>query len=147
VDGRLALPQEIEGFIADARVGRLATVDREGQPHVVPCCYAWDGYALYSAIDAKPKRGGQAPLRRVRNIEENPRVSLVIDHYAEDWGALRWVMIQGRAELVGAGAEYAHGASLLLSKYPQYRAMGLDPARGPMIKVVPERVTHWSGAT
>lgn len=139
----LPLPQEIEGFIADARVGRLATADLEGQPHVVPCCYAWDGRAVYSAIDAKPKRQGS--LRRVRNIEENPRVSLVIDHYAEDWGALRWVMIQGRAELLGVGTEYDHGAALLLRKYPQYRAMGLDPARGPMIKVRPERVTHWSG--
>ncbi len=72
-------------LLRDARVGRLATADATGQPLVVPVCYALDadGRHLYSAIDAKPKRTRQ--LRRLRNIAANPRVSLVVDEYDEDW--------------------------------------------------------------
>ena len=73
------LPADVSAFIASGRLGRLATADGTGQPLVVPICYAWDGEALVSAIDAKPKRAGD--LKRVRNIRENPKVSVVIDHY------------------------------------------------------------------
>ena len=71
------LPADVSAFIASGRLGRLATADGTGQPLVVPICYAWDGEALVSAIDAKPKRAGD--LKRVRNIRENPKVSVVID--------------------------------------------------------------------
>ena len=100
-----ALPAEVAHFIASARVGRLATADGSGQPLVVPICYAWDGEALVSAIDAKPKRAGE--LARVRNIRENSKVSVVIDHSEEDWRRLRWVIIQGMAENLTAGRDFA----------------------------------------
>jgi len=139
------LPADVTEFIAGARLGRLATADGAGQPLVVPFCYAWDGEALVSAVDAKPKRAGD--LKRVRNIRENPKVSVVIDHYDEDWRRLRWVIIQGLAEIVTAGRDFAEGIDLLSSKYPQYRRMGLSRDAGTMIKVRPGKVLQWRYAS
>jgi PPOX class probable F420-dependent enzyme len=139
------LPAEVSDFIASARVGRLATADGSGQPLVVPICYAWDGEALVSAIDAKPKRAGE--LARVRNIRDNPKVSVVIDHYDEDWRRLRWVIIQGIAEVLTAGRDFAKAVDLLVAKYPQYVAMGLSRDAGTMIKVRPGKVLQWRYAS
>lgn len=138
-----AVPSAVAGFIAEGRIGRLGTADAGGQPLVVPICYAFDGEALFSAIDAKPKSRNPDGLKRIRNIRENPKVSVVIDRYDEDWRALRYVIIQGRAALLTDGGEFSRGVDLLLAKYPQYRAMGLAREAGLMIKVDPTRVTQW----
>ena len=136
-------PTPHTGPLAEARVARLATVDEAGAPHLVPVCYATDGQAYYSPIDAKPKRTPGAGLRRVRNIRANPRVALLIDHYEEDWRRLSWHMVQGRAELLSGGPEWDEARTLLEAKYPQYRAMPL-PDAGLVIKIVPDRVLDWS---
>src|SRR5712691_698902 len=82
-------------LLRTARVGRLATAAASGRPHVVPLCFALAGDRLYWAVDAKPKRTRN--LRRLRNIAENPRVSLVVDVWDEDWSRLAWVMVEGAA--------------------------------------------------
>jgi PPOX class probable F420-dependent enzyme len=110
---------------------------------VVPICYAFDGALLYSPVDGKPKTAAPAALRRIRNIQDNPRVSVVIDRYEEDWSRLEWVMIQGEADLLTEGDDFARGVALLLAKYPQYRAMGLAQDSGLMIRVRPGHVRHW----
>ncbi len=138
-----AIPASVAGFISEGRVGRLATADASGQPLVVPICYAFDGESLFSAIDAKPKTPGPQGLKRIRNIRENPRVSVVIDRYDEEWTRLRYVIIQGQAEILTEGGNYSRGVDLLLAKYPQYRSMGLDREAGLMIRVEPGRVTAW----
>lgn len=130
-------------FITSARVGRLATADSGGQPMVVPICYAFDGSALYSAVDAKPKQTPPERLKRIRNLRENPRVSIVIDEYDEDWSRLRYVIIQGQADLLTDGPQFAHGVDLLVAKYAQYRTLGLPRERGLMIRVTPRRVSSW----
>jgi PPOX class probable F420-dependent enzyme len=130
-------------FVAEGRVARLATVDDAGYPHVVPVCYATDGRAYYSPIDAKPKRTPPERLKRVRNIRANSRVALLIDHYEEDWTRLRFVMVQGRAELLDGGTEWKAARTLLEAKYPQYRSLPLPPG-GPVIKIVPDHVVRWS---
>jgi PPOX class probable F420-dependent enzyme len=132
-----------ETFAAEGRVARLATVDDAGYPHVVPVCYATDGRAYYSPIDAKPKRTPPERLKRLRNIRGNPRVALLIDHYEEDWTRLRFVMVQGRAEVLETGAEWRTARSLLEAKYPQYRTLPLAPS-GLVIKIVPDHVVGWS---
>ena len=138
-----AIPASVAGFITDGRVGRLGTADASGQPLVVPICYAFDGESLFSAIDAKPKTPGPQGLKRIRNIRENPKVSVVIDRYDEDWTRLRYVIIQGQAEILTDGRDFSRGVDLLLAKYPQYRGMGLDREAGLMIKVKPAQVTAW----
>lgn len=130
-------------FATAGRVARLATVDEGGYPHVVPVCYATDGRAYYSPLDAKPKRVPLDRLKRVRNIRDNPRVALLIDHYEEDWRELRFVMVQGHAELLEGGSEWRAARELLEAKYPQYGTMPLPPGAA-VIKIVPDRVIRWS---
>jgi PPOX class probable F420-dependent enzyme len=128
-------------MVRDARVARMATTDGAGRPLVVPVCYAFDGERLYSAIDAKPKR--TRALRRLRNIADNPRVSLVVDRYEEDWSRLCWVILEGRADVLAAGDDRRRGLELLLAKYPQYRTMDLARVAGPVILVRPDRLLAW----
>lgn len=128
-------------LLRDARVARLGTADAGGRPLVVPICYAFDGTRIYSAIDRKPKR--TRALRRVRNIVENPQVSLVVDEYHEEWRRLRWVIVEGRAELVTGGPEYTQAMDLLVAKYPQYRTLGVDREAGTVIRLTPARVLSW----
>ena len=120
----------------DARVARLATVDGEGRPHVVPICFAVDGRTLYTAVDEKPKRTRE--LRRLRNIEANPAVEVLIDHYEEDWSRLWWVRLRGRARVTGL---HERALELLQAKYEQYRAA---PPAGPLIEVTVEEQAAWS---
>jgi PPOX class probable F420-dependent enzyme len=138
------LSAESAELLRSARVARLGTADAGGQPLVIPICFAFDGRFCYSAIDAKPKRHSAERLTRVRNIQENPRVSLLVDHYEEEWTRLRYVIVRGRAELLNGGPEFARAADLLLEKYPQYRAMKLDRTTGLMIKITPDRITQWN---
>ena len=141
-----ALPPAAAALLRESRVARLGTADRDGQPLAVPVCYVFDGRACFSAIDAKPKRVGPRALRRVRNIADNPRVSLVVDRYDEDWSQLCWVIVNGRADILSDGPERAMAVDLLREKYPQYRAMGLDRDRAIVIRISPERTTYWSWA-
>ncbi len=125
-------------------IGHLATADASGRPHVIPFCFACDGADIYTVLDAKPKTAQLRNLRRVRNILENNRVSMVIDHYETDWSRLWYLLIHGHAELIETGAQQAAAISLLRSKYPQYRTMDID--HNPVIRITPDRATGWSGA-
>lgn len=131
-------------LLRDARVARLATADGAGRPLVIPICYAFDGERVYSVVDAKPKR--TRALRRLRNIAENPHVSLVVDLWDEDWTRLAWVIVEGRADVVPDGADHTRAIELLLAKYPQYRSMDLARTAGPVIRVTPVRLLAWRSA-
>jgi PPOX class probable F420-dependent enzyme len=128
-------------FIADHRVGRLATADASGRPHVVPVCYAYDGRRIYTALDRKPKRVSARGLKRVRNVLANPNVALIIDHYSEDWSRLAYVLVQGSAVLLEDGEERAAAERLLRDKYPQYH--GLLEEGSIVIRITPEKVVSW----
>jgi len=93
-------------FLSAQRVGHLATADGRAIPHVVPVCFTISQGTLYITIDEKPKRVAGAALKRVRNIERNPMVAIVVDRYDEDWTRLGWVMLRGRAEILRNGAEH-----------------------------------------
>lgn len=131
----------LASFITSRRVARLATADASGKPHVVPICYAFDGAVLYSALDLKPKRVTPRRLKRVRNLLENPRVAVLIDDYSEDWSALAYVLVHGKAEVMPEGEERDRAASMLREKYPQYRE--LLPETPTILKITPRDVTGW----
>jgi PPOX class probable F420-dependent enzyme len=137
------LPAFAAELLYQSRVARLGTADRAGQPLVVPVCYVFDGRVCFSALDAKPKRVAATELRRVRNIGENPRVSLTVDLYDEEWSRLCWVIVEGRADILTGGVERAGAVDLLREKYAQYRAMGLDRETATVIRISPERTLHW----
>ena len=122
--------------LADARVGRLATVTADSRPHVVPCCFALDGDVIYTAVDdVKPK--ATPALRRLANLAENPAASLLVDHYDEDWSALWWIRVDSRAAV---HAQHPHALDLLTAKYEQYRRR---PPPGPVIVLQVERWRAW----
>jgi PPOX class probable F420-dependent enzyme len=122
--------------VEDERVARLATVDEQGRPHVVPICFALDGDVLYTAVDEKPKRTRR--LRRLANIEANPAVEVLIDHYEEDWSRLWWVRLRGRARVTEL---HPRALELLQAKYERYRTA---PPVGPLIEVVIDERREWS---
>ncbi|HKS89050.1 MAG TPA: TIGR03668 family PPOX class F420-dependent oxidoreductase [Stellaceae bacterium] len=134
------LSERQRGFVDGGRVGHLATADRGGAPYLVPVCYALSGDALYITIDEKPKRQDR-PLRRLRNIMENPQVAFVVDRWDEDWSRLGWVMLRGQAEILAAGPEHDRAQDLLRRRYPQYRAMAL--ADLPVITLRIARAIDW----
>jgi len=123
--------------LGTARVAVLATVSASGRPHVVPVTFAVDGDVIYTAVDAKPK--STRDLRRLSNIRGDPRVSVLAEHYDDDWRALWWVRADGQAAVIGDQAAMAAPIGLLADRYPQYRR---DPPAGPVIAV---RVTRWTG--
>ena len=125
--------------LAGARVGRLATADAAGNPHVVPVCFVLDGDTVYWAVDHKPKATRQ--LRRLANIKARPVAELVVDSYSEDWTELWWVRISAEAEVLEPGHEAERALDLLAAKYPQYRERRPD---GPVVRLAVSRWSGWS---
>ena len=125
---------------ASARVARLATCGADGRPHVVPITFALDGDLLVTAVDHKPKR--TTALKRLANIAENPRVSVLVDEYDDDWARLWWARADGTASVVDPeAAERERLARLLGERYEQYRSR---PPAGPAILIAVERWSGWA---
>ena len=160
----MELAPVLAAFLEAQRVGRLATVDAAGLPHVLPVCYALlrepqGGDAVYSVIDEKPKRGDPRRLARLRHLRAHPGAALVVDAWDEEWSRLGWVMLRGSAAVLDGGddapseaagaapgeaGERALALAELRRRYPQYRAMALEGR--PLIRLRPECVLHWGGA-
>ena len=121
-----------------ARVARLATTDRDGRPHLVPIVFALDGDTLYTAVDHKPKSSSK--LQRIENARARPDVTILVDHYEEDWGRLWWIRLRGRARVLDDGDERERALALLQEKYPQYR---VEPPDGPVLAVDVTDVREW----
>lgn len=143
---RPALDAAARAFLEHERVGRLATADASGAPHIVPVCYALsDGARVHIAIDEKPKRGDPRRLKRLRNIATDPRVMLLVDRYDEDWSRLAWVALRGRAGIVEGGAEHAAALAALRARYEPYRAMNLEAL--PVIAIQVRSAASWGRLT
>ena len=134
-------PKKIAAFIRAGRVAHLATADGGGQPLVIPICFAFDGKEFFSPIDEKPKRLAPRKLKRLRNIEQNPHVSLVIDRYDEDWRKLAYVLVTGQARIILTGQKHRKAVSLLRRKYRQYHSMAIEER--PMIVIKPLSIKVW----
>src|SRR5919202_1444898 len=139
----------IKTIISKAKVARLATVDIKCAPYLVPVVFVLDNDNDYYfiPIDEKTKRSRPENLKRVRNIQENPNVALLIDDYNEDWTKLYFVMIQGKGSILGGKkleqneiplSEKAH--KLLHSKYPQYQKISVGDY---LIMIIPQQVIAW----
>jgi len=133
----------VREFIESQRIAHLATASSAGAPHNIPLCFWFDGARFYFVIDEKPKRASGTGIKRMRNIAENPRVALVIDHYEENWQQLAYVLIHGIARIVDDADEYARAIQQLRHKYSQYRAMTLTQDKNPLVRIEPERVHAW----
>jgi len=128
---------EARARFESARVARLATAGAAGMPHIVPIVFAIDGDRIVTAIDGKRKRGGA--LRRLENITVNPRVSVLVDAYEEDWSQLWWARADGTASIHEGGELREHALRQLRDRYPQY---GRVPLTGAALII---DIDRWSG--
>ena len=129
---------EARDLFASAHVARLATCDVEGRPHLVPITFVLDGEVIVTAVDHKPKRTTR--LRRLANIVANPQVTVLADHYENDWSRLWWVRADGTARAIEPEApEHAAMVARLADRYEQYRDRAPE---GPAIAI---SVSRWSG--
>ncbi|OBF40568.1 PPOX class F420-dependent oxidoreductase [Mycobacterium sp. ACS1612] len=129
---------EAQAMFAAAPVAMLATASVDAKPHVVPVVFAVHDGVVYTAVDAKRKSTQR--LRRLANIEANPAVSMLVDHYDDDWSQLWWVRADGVAAVHYSGEEMAAGYALLRAKYVQYQRVALD---GPVVTVEVRRWAAW----
>lgn len=125
-------------LFASGTVAALATVGVDAAPHLVPVVFAIERDVVYTAVDAKRKSTQR--LRRLANIEANPQVSLLVDHYGEDWDQLWWARADGQAAIHHDGEQMAIGYSLLRAKYEQYERTALD---GPVVAITVARWSSW----
>jgi PPOX class probable F420-dependent enzyme len=130
-------PDEVRRRVAAARVARLGTVDPTYGVHLVPITFTVVGEAILTAVDHKPKVSRR--LRRVENIERNHHVTLLVDHYEDDWTRLWWCRLSGAARVIYQGPEFDRSVEALTARYEQYRDVA--PA-GPVIRI---GVTDWTG--
>ena len=140
----LIITPDIEEFVQRVRVARLATIDSEFKPHLVPVVFVFDGNHFFIPVDEKRKKTKLEKLRRIKNIQSNPNVALLIDEYSEDWSRLAFVMIQGTASVVKsrpqADIQLKQALKELTTKYTQYQKIGT----GEMCIIIkPEKVASW----
>ncbi len=142
----MATLDDVRAILESARHGYLSTASSEGEPHLQPVVFQVVGDAVYIAIDEKPKT--TLRLRRLTNIEENPRFALLVDRYDDDWSRLWWVLLRGPAEVLWPSewdaVESERVIAALRAKYPQYKSMDLE--QRPLLKLIPDRVTRWSAS-
>ena len=137
---------DVRAALESARHGYLSTASSDGDPHLQPVVFQALGDALYIAIDEKPKT--TLRLRRLTNIESNPRFALLIDRYEDDWSQLWWILLRGPAAVLWPSQwdadEASQAISALRAKYRQYESMSLEDR--PLLKLTPERITRWSAS-
>lgn len=139
------LPDWAGEMVDRERVARLALLDADDLPRVLPVTFAAVRFklaaeAIFTVIDDKPKRAREPA--RVRWLRRRPEAALCIDVYDDDWRRLAWVQVIGRVDVLDVG-EDAAGMVALAAKYPQY-AERVPP--GPLLRLRPERALHWRAA-
>ncbi|NIT14279.1 MAG: TIGR03668 family PPOX class F420-dependent oxidoreductase [Candidatus Dadabacteria bacterium] len=137
------LDSDVIRYISKKRLAHFATCDIKGNPTVLPICFVYYNDNVYTPLDNKPKKTSPSNLKRVKNIIENPSVSVVIDEYNDDWDRLSFVIIQGTASLIDHGAEYEDALDQLCEKYVQYTKMKLKDLGLPVIKIVSDKIITW----
>jgi PPOX class probable F420-dependent enzyme len=131
------LPSWAVALIESERVARLAFVDDDDRPRVLPVTYAVAEDVVWSAIDDKPKRAAEPA--RVRYLRRRPEAALCVDRYDDDWNRLAWVQVLGRVEVLPI-ERGAAGLEALTAKYAQYRERRPP---GPLLRLQPSRALHW----
>jgi PPOX class probable F420-dependent enzyme len=134
------LPGWARELIDDQRVARLAFLDGEGRPRVLPVTFAIAEGAVWSAIDEKPKRRPEPA--RVRYLRRRPEAALCVDVYDDDWSRLAWVQLLGQVEVLSLEAGGA-GLEALIAKYAPYRERRPP---GPLLRLEIERALYWRSA-
>ncbi len=132
----MKLKKSLAEMIQWERVCRVATAGKRGMPHLVPVCHVLHNGKIYFAS------GDDG--RKMKNLADNPRVTVTVDSYSDLWPALRGVMVQGTAKLIEGGPRFRRIRALLYKKYPQYpREAALSESDSVVVEVTPVRVFSW----
>jgi PPOX class probable F420-dependent enzyme len=131
------LPESVRALFERERRGVLTTLDPDGRGHSVPMVYVISGNEIVSPIDHKPKTGRE--LARVRNIQRDARVTVLVDHWDEDWTRLAWVMVRGHAVIESDAAPEV--VQSLNARYQQYSS---DERPDALIRIRPTTSTWWT---
>jgi PPOX class probable F420-dependent enzyme len=134
------LPGWARELLSAERVGRLAFIDDEDRPRVLPVTYAVLGDSVWSAIDDKPKRASEPA--RLRYLRRRPEAALCVDRYSDDWSRLAWVQLLGRIDILPAGESTA-ALEALSARYEAYRDR---TPPGPLLRLSVERALSWRAA-
>ena len=132
----MKLKKAEEAFLKNSRVARVATADAQGRPHAVPVCHLWERGLVYfgSAQDAK----------KIRNLQENSQIALVVDDYTDVWAHVRGLLLQGEAKLISSGAEFRRIRALLYRKFPLYeQEAALEENDAVIVRVTPQKAVSW----
>jgi nitroimidazol reductase NimA-like FMN-containing flavoprotein (pyridoxamine 5'-phosphate oxidase superfamily) len=135
-------------FLRSERVARMATINQASRsPHIVPVCFAFDGEDIYTTLSASS--------RRLKNIKEGSKASVLIDKYEEEnnkWKVLCGLLIYGSTKILTYDEnreEFMHGWRLLIEKYPQYKHWANpdltpnDSNKRRIVKFRPSGITRW----
>jgi len=132
----MKLKKSLAEMIQCERVCRVATAGKGGMPRLVPVCHVLHNGKIYFAS------GDDG--RKMKNLADNPRVTVTVDSYSDLWPALRGVMVQGTAKLIEGGPRFRRIRALLYKKYPQYpREAALSESDSVVVEVTPVRVFSW----
>ncbi|MFD4263476.1 pyridoxamine 5'-phosphate oxidase family protein [Streptomyces sp. NPDC058534] len=133
-------PDEMRSRLERERSVRLGTVDERGGAHLVPVIFVVDGDVFYSPTD-RPKNGNPRP-KRLRNLDHDPRVTVLADLYDDDWLKAWWVRLRGTGRVVGQSPERTHALGLLDRKYGQFDGPRYLKDGGPVLAV---DIKDWLG--
>ena len=133
------LGEALRARFASEPVARLATNGPSG-PHLVPIVFALADDAIVTAVDHKPKKTRR--LQRLYNIERDPQVAVLTDHYEPDWSRLWWIRADGIAEILDTGLRFEAALDRLVAKYPQYRS---NRPTGPVVHIRVRKWSAWEG--
>jgi len=142
----IELSREALEFLDRHARGHLATANRDGEPHVIPVCFARVGGDLYTVCDEKPKRAGAKQLKRLANLRENPRAALVVDDYDDEWSKLAYLLVHLVAAIVTDPGEYSTALAALRQRYAPYIGMPLRADTNPMVRLQPTSAHFWTVA-
>lgn len=113
-------PEQIAYLTGDRRLGRLASVQPDGTPHLVPL--GWSYNAELGTIDISGRNF--ASSAKFHNMQANPKVAFLVDDVLPPWQP-RAVMVQGRAEAIPASPG------------------GNGTPTEAMVRITPERIIAW----
>lgn len=137
----ISISPEIQSFLESKSVAHLATADASGVPHVVPICYTVENSTLHFLLDSKPKTVSPYQLKRVKNISQNPNVSVVVDQYSDNWNELAYVLLRGKAFIMPDFDKSSEVIKSIRSRYPQYNEITIEQAI--LVKVEIENAYTW----
>lgn len=118
-------------FLKERSLCRLATASKDARPHVVPVIYAMDGDDVVIAVDYKTKK--------LRNLQENPKVAIVVDEYRPNRG----LMVEGDCDLFERGKEYLRLLKVLFDRFEYYRNNPWGEGESPILRVRVTKAVSW----